>query len=76
MSTSPQLADDQTPVVRVVNVPYRNGVDVTSVADEALLALAIPDVPELGLGVTCPRDECVLVFSQCHAHAVPHMVQE
>lgn len=60
----------------IANVPYRNGIDVTGVALESLLALAIPDVPQLGKGVTGPRDEWVLVRRECQAHAVSHMVQE
>lgn len=55
---------------------HSNGIDVTGVSREGLLAGAFPHVPQLGQRVTGSGDEGVHVGGQSQGHAVSNVVGE
>lgn len=56
--------------------PHNDGIDVTGVSGEGLLAGPFPQVPQLGQRVTGSRDEGVLVLGESQGHAVSNVVGE
>lgn len=56
--------------------PHSDGVDVTGVSSEGLLADAFPHVPQLGQRVAGSGDEGVHVGGQGQRHAVSNVVGE
>lgn len=49
---------------------HTDGVDVRLVASESLPAVPLPHIPELGAGITSPRNEEFVVWRHSQAHTV------
>ena len=58
------------------DAPHSDGVDVTGVSGEGLLAGPFPHVPQLGQRVTGSGDEGALVGGEGQGHAVSNVVGE
>lgn len=63
-------------VCEALQGPHRDGVDVTGVSGEGLLAGPFPQVPQLGQRVAGSGDEELHVGGQSQRHAVPDVVGE
>lgn len=59
-----------------LSLTYCNGINITFMSWERLLALSFPDIPQFGWSITCSGDKCSTMWRQGQRHNVTSMAQK